>query len=154
MEQKPFAMGVRIEHPQHIINEAQYGKGFDSRLPAADYKLSAHLKNGRGVFSFCMCPGGQVVAAASEEGGVCTNGMSLSARDGQNANSAILVNVRPEDFGSPDPLRECIFSGKSSRLPLKRRDKIILRRYSLRVIFSKTAPPKSSERLCRPIFRA
>ena len=104
MEQKPFAMGVRIEHPQHIINEAQYGKGFDSRLPAADYKLSAHLKNGRGVFSFCMCPGGQVVAAASEEGGVCTNGMSLSARDGQNANSAILVNVRPEDFGSPDPL--------------------------------------------------
>lgn len=104
VEAKAFAMGVRIEHPQHIINEAQYGKGFDSRLPAADYKLSAHLKNGRGVFSFCMCPGGQVVAAASEEGGVCTNGMSLSARDGQNANSAILVNVRPEDFGSPDPL--------------------------------------------------
>ena len=104
MEQKPFAMGVRIEHPQHIINEAQYGKGFDSRLPAADYKLSAHLKNGRGVFSFCMCPGGQVVAAASEEGGVCTNGMSVYARDGQNANSALLVDVRTQDFPDAHPL--------------------------------------------------
>lgn len=104
MEQKPFAMGVRVEHPQETINIGQYGKGYNKALPAADYKLSTHLKNGRGVFSFCMCPGGQVVAAASETGGVCTNGMSLSKRDGQNANSAILVNVHPQDFGGQDPL--------------------------------------------------
>lgn len=105
IEQKPFAMGVRIEHPQEIINRAQYGEKYDRRhLPPADYKLSAHLKSGRGVFSFCMCPGGQVVAAASEAGGICTNGMSLSARDGENANSALLVGITPADFSSDHPL--------------------------------------------------
>lgn len=100
IEPKPFAMGVRIEHPQELINKSQYGDRYDRKhLPPADYKLSTHLKSGRGVFSFCMCPGGQVVAAGSETGGICTNGMSLSARDGENANSALLVGISPADFG-------------------------------------------------------
>ena len=103
IEPKPFAMGVRIEHPQELINKGQYGEHYNKKhLPPADYKLSTHLKNGRGVFSFCMCPGGQVVAAGSEIGGVCTNGMSLSARDGENANSALLVGISPADFGKSD----------------------------------------------------
>ena len=105
MERKPFSVGVRIEHPQSLINTAQYGD-FASHpaLGAADYKLSAHLNNGRGVYTFCMCPGGQVVAATSEEGAVCVNGMSLHARDGENANSAVLVSVDPSDFPGDDPL--------------------------------------------------
>ena len=97
MERKPFAMGVRIEHRQDAIDRAQYGRERGS-LPAADYSLHVHLPNGRSAFSFCMCPGGQVFAAASEEGGVVTNGMSYSARDGENANAALLVGVKPEDF--------------------------------------------------------
>ncbi|MBR4424958.1 MAG: hypothetical protein IKS66_03305 [Oscillospiraceae bacterium] len=97
MERKPFAMGVRIEHRQARISAAQYGP-FARTLPPADYKLSVRLPDGRGVFSFCMCPGGYVVAAASESGGVVTNGMSYSGRAGENANAALLVSVRPEDF--------------------------------------------------------
>ena len=97
MERKPFAMGVRIEHPQSLIDLAQYGCERGT-LPAADYSLHVHLPDGRSAFSFCMCPGGQVFAAASETGGVVTNGMSYSARDGKNANSALLVGVKPEDF--------------------------------------------------------
>ena len=105
MEQKAFSLGVRIEHDQRLINISQYGEKWSSPpLPTAEYKLSTHLENGRGVYTFCMCPGGQVVASASEEGGVCTNGMSLFARDGENANSALLVGVSPEDFGSDHPL--------------------------------------------------
>lgn len=105
MEQKPFSIGVRIEHLQKFINHAQYGDFWDSQyLPPADYKLAVHLKNGRGVYTFCMCPGGTVVAAASEEGRLVTNGMSEFARDKVNANSAILVSVTPEDFGSDDVL--------------------------------------------------
>ncbi|MBQ3541763.1 MAG: hypothetical protein IJA45_01395 [Oscillospiraceae bacterium] len=96
MEPKPFSMGVRIEHPQTVINESQYGS-CDLPLPPADYKLVCHLDN-RTVYTFCMCPGGYVVAAASEKGGVVTNGMSLADRDGENANSAVLVTVNPEDF--------------------------------------------------------
>ena len=103
MEQKTFSMGVRIEHRQQDINNAQYGD-FARFLPAADYKLYVHLPNGRGVYSFCMCPGGVVVAAASEKGRLVTNGMSYFARDGENANSAVLVNVYPEDFGGDHPL--------------------------------------------------
>lgn len=99
MVQKPFSMGVRIEHLQKKINDSQYG-GFASQLGAADYKLSVHLPSGRSVYTFCMCPGGHVVASASEEGGIVTNGMSYFSRDGVNANSALLVNVLPEDFGS------------------------------------------------------
>ena len=97
MERKAFAMGVRIEHSQKAIDTAQYGRE-RGILPAADYGLHVHLPNGRSAFTFCMCPGGQVFAAASEAGGVVTNGMSFSARDGENANSALLVGVKPEDF--------------------------------------------------------
>lgn len=99
MECKPFSVGVRIEHLQEDINKAQYGE-FYKKLGAADYKLAVHLKNGRGVYTFCMCPGGVVVASASEKDGIVTNGMSYFARGGKNANSAVLVNVYPEDFGS------------------------------------------------------
>ncbi len=111
MEQKPFSVGVRVEHPQQLINRAQYGKAADHpALGAADYKLSVHLRpqkgqsEGRGVYTFCMCPGGEVVCAASEPESVVVNGMSRFARDGQNANSALLVGVGPEDFEGEDPL--------------------------------------------------
>ena len=105
MEAKPFAVGARIEHPQRLIDEAQYGKfAGHPALGAADYKMAVHLKDGRGVYTFCMCPGGTVVAAASEPGRLVTNGMSEFARGGENANSALLVNVGPEDFGAEGPL--------------------------------------------------
>ena len=96
MEPKPFAMGVRIEHKQAIIDAAQYGRP-NPVLPPADYKLVKHLDDGT-VYTFCMCPGGYVVAAASEEGRVVTNGMSYADRDGENANAALLVTVNPEEF--------------------------------------------------------
>ena len=103
--QKAFSIGVRIEHPQQMINEAQYGKfAAAPNLGAADYKLSYHASNNRTAYTFCMCPGGWVMCASSEEGGLVTNGMSESKRDYENANSALLVNVNPEDFGSKDPL--------------------------------------------------
>ena len=95
MERKPFAMGVRIEHPQEMVDISQYGAG-NLRLPPADYKLVRHLEDAT-VYTFCMCPGGYVVAAASEEGGVVTNGMSYADRAGENANAALLVTIRPED---------------------------------------------------------
>lgn len=106
MEQKPFAVGVRIEHKQEAINIAQYGKKFYNSpyLGAADYKLAEHMEDGRGVYTFCMCPGGMVVGATSLEGHVVTNGMSEFARNQENANSAILVNVDSKDFGSTHPL--------------------------------------------------
>lgn len=105
LAQKTFAMGVRIEHPQRDIDRAQYGSSAGHpALGAAPYKLVAHLPNGRSVFSFCMCPGGQVVAASSEPGHLCINGASLNARNGRNANAALLVNVTPEDLPSDDPL--------------------------------------------------
>lgn len=105
LAQKTFAMGVRIEHPQRDIDRAQYGASAGHpALGAAPYKLVAHLPNGRSVFSFCMCPGGQVVAASSEQGHLCVNGASLNARDGRNANAALLVNVTPEDLPNDDPL--------------------------------------------------
>lgn len=97
MEPKAFSMGVRIEHLQSDINISQYGD-FAPYLEAADYKLVCHLPGGESVYTFCMCPGGEVVAATSESGGVVTNGMSRSKRDGKNANSAVLVSLRPEDF--------------------------------------------------------
>lgn len=99
MEGKPFAIGVRIEHRQSVISEAQYGPAWE-KLPPADYKLACHLPNGRSAFTFCVCPGGQVVAATSLPGGVVTNGMSLRARDGENINGGFLVGVSPADFGS------------------------------------------------------
>ena len=97
MEPKPFSMGVRIEHRQSAINESQYG-AFAAGLGAADYKLNARFPDGSSAYTFCMCPGGRVVAAASEEGGVVTNGMSDFARDGENANAALLVTLTPDDF--------------------------------------------------------
>ena len=105
MEAKAFSVGARMEHLQKTINLSQYGKSAENpALGAADYKLAVHLENGRGVYTFCMCPGGTVVAAASEEGRLVTNGMSVFARDGKNANSALLVSVGPEDFGGEGPL--------------------------------------------------
>ncbi len=113
MEAKPFAVGVRIEHRQSDCDAAQYKRyaGHPS-LPAASYKLSCHLENGRSAFSFCVCPGGEVVAAASEEGRVVTNGMSAFARDKENINGGFLVNVTPEDFGGDDPLAGVVFQRK------------------------------------------
>lgn len=117
LEQKPFSVGVRIEHKQLLINSAQYGKAADSPyLGAADYKLAVHLPNGRSVYTFCMCPGGQVVAAASEIGRVVTNGMSEFARDKENANSALLVGVDKRDFGSSAPLAGMYFQRKLEEL--------------------------------------
>ncbi|MDZ4169469.1 MAG: NAD(P)-binding protein [Coriobacteriia bacterium] len=105
LAQKPFSIGVRIEHDQRTVDRAQYGASAGHpALGAAEYKLSCHLPSGRGVYTFCMCPGGWVVAAASEEGGVVTNGMSRYAREGANANSAFLVGVLPGDFGDDHPL--------------------------------------------------
>ena len=105
MEQKPFSMGVRIEHRQASIDAAQYGKAAGHpALGAAEYKMAVHVDDRRSAYTFCMCPGGQVVCAASEEGSVCTNGMSNLARDGENANAALLVNVDPADFPTDDPL--------------------------------------------------
>lgn len=105
MVQKPFAMGVRIEHPQQLINISQYGRFADHpALHAADYKLNVHTPDGRGVYTFCMCPGGEVIAAASQPGGLVVNGMSYHARAGRNANAALLVGVSPEDFGDDHPL--------------------------------------------------
>lgn len=105
LTQKPFSMGVRCEHPQALIDRAQYGSfAGHPALGSADYKLAVHLPDGRGVYTFCMCPGGSVVAAASEPGHLAVNGMSPFARDGENANAALLCEVRPEDFGSSHPL--------------------------------------------------
>ena len=99
MMQKPFSVGARIEHPREFIDKAQYGSfaGHEA-LPAAVYKLACHYEHERGAYTFCMCPGGTVISATSEEGGVVTNGMSEYARDKENSNSAILVNIYPEDF--------------------------------------------------------
>lgn len=104
MEAKAFSMGARIEHLQADLDLAQYGVPRGKKLPAADYSLSVHLPDGRGVYTFCMCPGGEVIAAASELGGVVTNGMSYSGRAMPNCNSALLASVRPEDFPCPGPL--------------------------------------------------
>lgn len=103
--QKPFSVGARIEHPQSLINKAQYGKfAGHKKLGAADYKLACHGLHERGAYTFCMCPGGTVVNAASEKEGVIVNGMSSLARDGENANSALLVGIEPKDFPSDHPL--------------------------------------------------
>jgi uncharacterized protein len=110
MEAKPFAVGFRIEHPQSVIDQARYGaQAGHPLLGAADYKLVHHASNGRDVYSFCMCPGGQVVAATSEPGCVVTNGMSQYSRAERNANSGLVVNVTPADFGSNEPLAGIAF---------------------------------------------
>ena len=112
MEAKAFAVGLRVEHPQVMINESQYACKESKELGAAPYKVTAKAKNGRGVYSFCMCPGGYVVNASSEEGYTAVNGMSYSGREGCNANSAVVVTVTPEDFGSAHPLAGIAFQRK------------------------------------------
>ena len=103
--QKAFSIGVRIEHPQELIDKSQYGNfAGNPKLGAADYKLSGHFDNGRSAYTFCMCPGGEVIGAASEANRLVTNGMSYHDRAGENANSALLVNVSPEDFNGEHPL--------------------------------------------------
>jgi len=144
MEAKPFAVGVRIEHRQADCDAAQYRRyAGHPGLPASTYKLSCHLPSGRGVFSFCVCPGGEVVAAASEAGRVVTNGMSEFARDRENINGALLVNVTPEDFGGSDasPLAGVAFQrrleasayalgGGGYRAPAQRVEDFLARRAS------------------------
>lgn len=105
MVSKDFAMGVRIEHPEKLIRKVMYGEGeISKKLPAPPYKLTYKTKEGRGVYSFCMCPGGYVVNASSEKGGTAVNGMSYSGRSGVNSNSALIVTVKRSDFGSDSPL--------------------------------------------------
>ncbi|WP_022763772.1 NAD(P)/FAD-dependent oxidoreductase [Butyrivibrio sp. XPD2006] len=104
MQPKPFAVGFRVEHPQSLINMSQYGSEHVKGLGAAPYKLVTTTESGRGVYSFCMCPGGYVVNASSEKGRLAVNGMSYSGRDGKNANSAIIITVDPQDFGGSDVL--------------------------------------------------
>lgn len=117
MEQKPFSIGVRIEHPQKLIDIAQYGKPHEELgLPPAEYKLSCRNEDGRGVYTFCMCPGGEVIAASSQNGMTATNGMSYSARSGKTANSALLVDVRTSDFADDSPLSGIDFQEKYERL--------------------------------------
>lgn len=104
MEPKAFAVGLRVQHPQKMMNLSQYGREDAGSLGAAPYKVTAKTTSGRGVYSFCMCPGGYVVNASSEKGRLAVNGMSYHARDGENANSAIIVAVTPEDFPAAGPL--------------------------------------------------
>lgn len=125
LERKPFSMGVRIEHPASLIDRTQYGSAAGHpALGAADYKLAVHVPDGatsdgeprtRGVYTFCMCPGGEVVAAASEEDGVVVNGMSRFARDGENSNAALLADVRPGDLPGDDVLAGALLQRRVER---------------------------------------
>lgn len=119
LEPKNFSVGVRIEHLQEEINKAQYGTKCKLKLPPAEYKLSCHLPSARSCYTFCMCPGGQVIASSSEEKEIVTNGMSTFARNGKNANSAVLVNVTPEDFEKSSPLEGINFQKKLENLAFK-----------------------------------
>ena len=119
MQQKPFSIGVRMEHPQALIDEAQYGKENAGKLPPADYRINYKASNGRGVYSFCMCPGGEVVVCSTRDGELCVNGMSNRKRDSGTANSGILCDVRTEDFGSDDVLAGVRFQEKYERLAFR-----------------------------------
>jgi len=144
MIRKPFSIGARVEHLQAAIDRRQYGKfAGHPALGAADYKLHCKLPDGRGAYTFCMCPGGQVVAAASEAGRVATNGMSVFARDGENANAALLVDVRTDDFPGDDPLAGVYFQrhweeqaflcgGENYRAPAQRMEDFLAGRASRR----------------------
>ncbi len=117
MQQKPFSIGLRIEHPQEVIDRAQYGAAAEEvGLPPADYKINHRCENGRGVYTFCMCPGGEVIVASSQKGGVVTNGMSYRDRASGVANSALLCDVRTSDFGSEEILAGVEFQEKYERL--------------------------------------
>lgn len=119
MQQKPFSIGVRMEHPQALIDAAQYGAENAGKLPPADYRINYKASNGRGVYSFCMCPGGEVVVCTTAEGELCVNGMSNRRRDSGTANSGILCDVRTEDFGSDDVLAGVRFQEKYERLAFR-----------------------------------
>lgn len=119
MEQKAFAVGLRIQHPQTLINMSQYGMSDAGELGAASYKLTRQTKSGRGVYSFCMCPGGYVVNASSEPGRLAVNGMSYHARAGKNANSALIVTVTPDDFSDKTPLGGVAFQRSLEELAYK-----------------------------------
>ncbi len=153
MTQKPFSIGLRIQHPQSLINKAQYGAGWEKLgLPPAEYKLSYHCRESkRGVYTFCMCPGGEVIAASSEEGRVVTNGMSYNARDGEYANSALLVDVRTSDFESEHPLAGVAFQEKYERLAFENGEN-----YRPPVCtwgeFSKGTGKGENVRACLPLF--
>lgn len=116
MEQKPFSIGVRMEHPQSLIDASQYGAENVGKLPPADYRINYKASNGRGVYSFCMCPGGEVVVCSTAEGELCVNGMSNRKRNSGTANSGILCDIRTEDFGSDDVLAGVRFQEKYERL--------------------------------------
>ena len=116
MEQASFSIGVRMEHPQALIDAAQYGEENAGKLPPADYRINHRASNGRGFYSFCMCPGGEVVVCTTAEGKLCVNGMSIRKRDSGTANSGILCDVRTEDFGSDDVLAGVRFQEKYKRL--------------------------------------
>ena len=118
MQTKSFAVGVRIEHPQQMIQESQYGAQMADKLPAAAYKLTENLENGRGVYTFCMCPGGYVVNASSEPDRLAVNGMSYHDRDGENANSAVIVTVTPEDFPAKGLFADREVTGNDTVHPL------------------------------------
>lgn len=120
MTPKAFAIGVRVEHPAHLINESQYGQGYPEELPTASYKLTHQCEStGRGIYSFCMCPGGYVVNSSSEKGRLCVNGMSYHDRAGRNSNTALITTVTPEDFPSDSPLAGLEFQRKYEELAYK-----------------------------------
>ena len=122
MDAKSFAVGLRIQHPQPLINLSQYGREKAGSLGAASYKLTRQTSTGRGVYSFCMCPGGYVVDASSEKGHLAVNGMSYHARDGKNANSALIVTVTPEDFPEAGPLGGVAFQRSLEKLAYQAAD--------------------------------
>ena len=139
---KPFAVGVRIEHPQAMIDQAQYGRyAGHPKLGAAEYALTAQ-SGGRGVYTFCMCPGGQVIPSVSEEGLLCVNGMSQHARDGKNANSAVVVQVRQEDVPG-GLLGGLAISGRWSGLRLPQAEAAMRRRYKPLAILRRESAPES-----------
>lgn len=150
MERKSFSVGVRIEHPQSFINDALYHK-FAPLLPPADYKAAVHLPGGRGVYTFCMCPGGSVVAAASEQCSVVTNGMSNLARDGKNANSAVLVSILPTDFGGDDVFAGMHFQRRLEKAAFYMAAPITAHPFRPLPIFCAVRKPCHSERLSRHI---
>ncbi len=125
MECKNFAVGFRVEHPQSMIDEAQYGIQPKLKLPPSPYKVTSNFPNGRGVYSFCMCPGGYVVNSSSLEGHTVVNGMSYHARDSRNANSAIIVSVGSADFGADDPLAGVRFQEQLEKENYKRGNGLI-----------------------------
>mgnify|MGYP000825846786 CR=1 FL=1 len=142
IEAKPFSVGARIEHLRQKVDKAQYGRfAGNEKLGSANYKLNTHLDNGRGVYTFCMCPGGMVVNASSEENKLCTNGMSEFARDAENSNSALLVGINPDDYESDHPLagmylqrklesKAFVAGGENYNAPIQRVDDFLNNRKS------------------------